>query len=101
MVGYSSSILDPSILQVPHVKIQALITDNLISKRWGGIYSDHLEYDLPQVEVDEYDPITFRKYLANITAKTGKYALDQLFHAVSHDNDPTTLQFTYFPHHKI
>ena len=35
MVGYSGSRLDPSIYKVFHVKIQALITDQLISKCWG------------------------------------------------------------------
>ena len=48
MVGSSCSKLDPSILQVRLVKIQALITYHLISKIWQEIYSDHLEYDLPQ-----------------------------------------------------
>ena len=59
MLGSSGSILDPYISQCCHVKIQALITDHLISKIWGKIYSDYLEYDLPQDEVDESDPITF------------------------------------------
>ena len=44
----------------------------MISKRLGGGgYSDHLEYDLPQDEGDESERITFRQYLANMTAKTG------------------------------
>ena len=37
MVGYSISIIDPSISQVLHVKGQELIKDHLISKIWGGI----------------------------------------------------------------
>ena len=36
-----------------------------------------------------------------MTAKTVKYAGDQLFHAIYHDNNPTTVHFIYFPHHKI
>ena len=74
----------------------------MISKRLGGGgYSDHLEYDLPQDEGDEYEHITFRQYLANMTTKTGKYAGDRLFHTISHDNEPTTVHFIYFPNHKI
>ena len=60
MVGFSGSRLDPSLSQVFHVKTQALITDHLISKIWGGIYPDHVEYDLPKDKGDESDPITFR-----------------------------------------
>ena len=52
--------------------MQALITYNLISKRWREVYSDNLEYDLPQDEEDEYKPITLRQYLANMTAKNRK-----------------------------
>ena len=48
MVGSSGSRLDPYISQVRHVRMQALIAEHLISKIWRGIYSDHLEYDLPQ-----------------------------------------------------
>ena len=69
MEGSSGPRLDPSISQVCHVKIQGLITDQLISKIWGGIYSDHLGYDLPQEKGDEYYPITLRQYLANVAAK--------------------------------
>ena len=36
-----------------------------------------------------------------MTAKTGKYSGDQLFHAVYCDNDTTTVHFMYFPHHKV
>ena len=43
----------------------------------------------------------FWQYLANITVKMVKYAGDQLFHAISRCNDPNTLYFIYFPHHKI
>ena len=78
MLVSSWSRLDPSIFQVSHVKIQALITDHQISKIWGGVYSDHLEYDLPQDKVDESDPITFKQYLAYNTVKTGKHFGDQL-----------------------
>ena len=73
MVRSSGSRLEHYILKVCHVKIQALITDHLISKRWVVIYLDYLEYDLPQYEVDELYPITFREYLANMAEKTGKY----------------------------
>ena len=73
----------------------------MITKRWSEIYSDHLEYDLPQDKGGESDPITFRKYLANMTEETGKYAGDQLFHAISCDNGPTTVNFMYFPHNKV
>ena len=59
MVGSSGLRLDTSISQVFHVKIQALITDHLISQILGGIYSDHLENDLPQDEGDESDPIAY------------------------------------------
>ena len=82
--------------------MKSLVKYHLISKQWGeGGYSYHFEYDLPQDEGDESDHIAFRKYLANITAKMGKYARDQLFHEISHDNDPTTIHFMYFPHHKV
>ena len=36
-----------------------------------------------------------------MTAKSGKYAGDQLFHAISRDNNPTTVQFMYSPHNKV
>ena len=36
-----------------------------------------------------------------MTAKMGNYAGDKLFHAISHDNDPTTIHLMYFPHHKV
>ena len=91
MVGYSGSRLDLYMLQVIHIKMQALITDHLISKIWGKFYSEHLKYDLTQYEGDESDLITLRQYLANMTGKTGKYAVDQLFHAISRDNNPTTV----------
>ena len=73
MVGYYSLRLDPSTLQFHHVKMQAIITDHLISKIWGKFYSCHLGYDLPQDEGYEYNPITFQIYLSNMTAKTGTY----------------------------
>ena len=66
-----------------------------------GIYSDHLEYDLPQDKGDESDPITFRQYLANMTAKTENYAGYQLFHAIYHGNNTTTVSFMYFTHHEV
>ena len=69
MVVSSGSILEPSTSQVCHVKMQSLIIDHLISKRWGKIYSENIKYDLPQDEVYESNPITFRKYLANMTEK--------------------------------
>ena len=91
MLGSYGSILDPYLSQVRYVKMQALITDHLISKIWGKFYSEHLKYDLTQYEGDESDLITLRQYLANMTGKTGKYAVDQLFHAISRDNNPTTV----------
>ena len=36
-----------------------------------------------------------------MTAKIGKYAGDQLFHEISRDNNPITLNFIYFTHHKV
>ena len=36
-----------------------------------------------------------------MTAKTGRYYGDQLFHPISCDNDPTKVYFMYFPHHKV
>ena len=60
--------------------MKALITDHLITKRWGKFYLDHLKYDLSQDEGDEYDPIMFQQYLVNMTEKTGKYARKQSFH---------------------
>ena len=101
MVGYSGSRLDPSISKVCHIKMQAIITYHLISKIWGEFYSDHLEYELPQDERDKSEPITFRQYLANMTAKIVKHSRDQLFHAISRDNNPTTVYFMYFPHEKV
>ena len=88
-------------MQVIHVKMQALIIDQLISKIWGKIYSNHLKYELPQDKGYEYDPITFRQYLANMTVKIGKYAGDKLYHAISRDNNPTTVNFMFSPHHKV
>ena len=41
--------------------MKALITEHMISKRWGEIYSDNIEYDLPQENGDEYDSITFQQ----------------------------------------
>ena len=59
MVGSSGSRPDTSILQVRRFKMQALITDHLISKRWGEIYSDHLKYEHPQDKGDESNHIKF------------------------------------------
>ena len=101
VVGSSGSIIDPSILKVRHVKTKALITYHLISKIWGEIYLDHIEYYLPQDKGDKSDPIIFRKYLANMTAKAEKYARYQLFHAISREKNPTRVHFMYFPHHKV
>ena len=36
-----------------------------------------------------------------MTAKTEKYTRDQLFHAISCDNNPTTVHFMYFRNHKV
>ena len=36
-----------------------------------------------------------------MTAKSGKYAGDQLFHAISRDNNPTTVHFMYLPYNKV
>ena len=36
-----------------------------------------------------------------MTAKTGKYVGNKLFHAISHYKNPTTVIFMYFPHHKV
>ena len=36
-----------------------------------------------------------------MTAKMGKYSGDQLSHAISRDNDPSTVRFMYFPCHKL
>ena len=36
-----------------------------------------------------------------MTAKIGKYAVDKLFHEISHNNNATTLHFMYFPNYKI
>ena len=36
-----------------------------------------------------------------MTAKPGKYAEDKSSHAISSNNDPTTVHFTYFPRHKV
>ena len=69
MVGSSGSRLYPYISQVRYVKMQALIIDHLISKIWKGFYSDHINYDLPQDDGDEFNPIIFLQYLANMTTK--------------------------------
>ena len=79
--------------------MQAIITNHLISKQWGGIYLYHIEYELPQDEGYESDTITFWQYLANMTTKTGKYTGDKLFDAILRDNDPTTVNVMYFTHH--
>ena len=81
--------------------MQELIKDHPIYKIWGGGYLEYLEYDLPQDEGYEFDPITFQQNLANMTAKTVKYAGDQLFHALSRDNNHTTVNVIYFPHQKV
>ena len=65
------------------------------------IYSYNIKYDLPKYERDESKPITFQQYLANMTAKMGKYAGDQLLHAMSCDNNPTTEYFMYLTRHKV
>ena len=75
--------------------MKALITDHLISRIWVDIFSDHLEYELPQDKRDESDPITFQKCSANMTAKMGKYARYQLFYAISRDNYPTTINLMF------
>ena len=67
----------------------------------GEIYLDHLEYDPPQDEGDKSKPITFRKDLTNMTAKIRKYNGNQLFYAISYDNNPNTVDFMCFPHHKV
>ena len=36
-----------------------------------------------------------------MTSKTGKYAGDKLFRAISCDKDTTTIYFMYFPRHKV
>ena len=36
-----------------------------------------------------------------MTTKTRKHTGDQLFHAISRENDPTTVHFMYFCHHKV
>ena len=66
-----------------------LVTSNAINnygspdiQNTGGVYSDSIEYDLPQDEGYKSNPITFLQYLANMTVKTGKYSGDQLFHAI-------------------
>ena len=101
IVGTSVLRLDPYTLKFCHAKMKAIIKDHLISKIWGEIYPDHIEYELPQDEGDESYPITLRRYLANMTTKTVKYDRDQLLHAISHDNNPTTVNFIYFTHHKV
>ena len=78
------------------MKMQSLIKEHMISKRWGVIYSDHLEYDFPKDEGDESDPITFQQYLADMNVNMGKYTGDQLFHEISQDNYPTTVNFIFF-----
>ena len=99
MVGSYGSKLDPSIYKGHHVKVQALITNHLISKRWREIYSDYLAYNLPQDKGDKSDPILLQKYLTNMTAKMGKYAGDRSFHAILCDNSPTTMHFMFPFHH--
>ena len=56
---------------------------------------------LPQDKGDESDPIKFQKYLANMTAKIGKYSGDQLFHAISRDKNQTTVHFMYSTYYKV
>ena len=101
MEEYPASRIDPSISQVLHIKIQALTLDHLRSEIWGGGYSDYLEYDFPQDEGYESDAIMVRQKLANMTAKTGKYDGDQLFHAISRDNNTTTVHFMFCLHLKL
>ena len=36
-----------------------------------------------------------------MAAKIGKYAGDKLSYAISCDNDPTTVHFTYLTYHKV
>ena len=67
----------------------------------GGGYSDHFKHYLIWNKGDESDPITFRKYIANMTVSTGKYARDQLFHAIPRNNNFTTVHFMFFLHHKV
>ena len=67
----------------------------------GEGYSDRIEYDLPKDEGDKSDPIMFQQYLSNMNAKTGNKSVDKLFHTISHENDPITVHFMYFSHHKV
>ena len=53
MLVSSGSRLDTYISQFFHIKMQALITDHLISQKWREIYSYHLEYYIPQDKGDE------------------------------------------------
>ena len=73
----------------------------MISKQWGEIYSDHLEYDLPQDKGDKSNPITLQQYLAKTTEKTGKCAGDKLLHTIFCDNDPINVNLMYFTHYKV
>ena len=67
----------------------------------GGGYLEHLEYDFTRYKVDESDSIMLQQYLANMIVKTGKYVGDKLFHSISHYNNPTTIHFMSFTHHKV
>ena len=36
-----------------------------------------------------------------MTAKMGKYNINQIFHAISHDNNPTIIHFMFPPNNKV
>ena len=81
LVVLSGQIIDITNKIVTHVTSQSVVSNSLISERWGEIYSDHLEYILPLG--DDYGKmVNFLEYLATMKVHTAYHKGNQLFHAV-------------------
>ena len=81
LVGWSGQRLDITKKNFTHITYQAVVGDSLILRRWGKIYSNHLEYILPLGDDDD-KIVTFQEYLATIKLNTVNHKGDQLFHAL-------------------
>ena len=81
LVGLSVQRLDITKKIFTHITSQNVARNYLILKRWGKIYSDHLECILP-LGNDDDKIITFQEYLATIKVHQGDHKGDQLFHAL-------------------
>ena len=81
LVGFSLQRIDTTKKLFTHITSQAVARNYLILKRWGKIYSDHLECILPLGNDDE-KIITFQEYLATVKVHKSDHKGDQLLHAL-------------------